>query len=295
MMFNIALIDADRICMGAGFGSEKSEKGTLVHVDPLPYALQKAKMILQKIKNNVKAKEYVLYLGDNKSKHFRYKIAKTLPYKGNRKDVKRPEHEEAIREYLIKYHGAKVIRGVEVDDALGIAQCHNLNSMDSILCSNDKDLDQIPGWHYDIDWGIEREWNGKKYKMKSYKKKQVYLITDPGFLSLRVLENGKKKIVGGGQLWFCAQLLTGDKTDNIPGLPKNEKSGYGDVFAYNSLSKCKTYEEGIKECWKLYLNNKVLCDTLNIDGIKDRFKEVSKLLWIRRSLSDKIFPIKWIT
>ena len=302
MKWDVAFIDGDRITMGAGFGSEKSIKGKLIHVDPLPFALYKAKLTINKIKRAVDANEYVIFIGDSGHKHFRYKVAKTLPYKGNRKDVKRPEHEAAIREYLVRYHSAKIVRGVEVDDALGIEQWKYLVKSaktgellrgTSIICSNDKDLDMIPGWHYDIDYGIERRSGDRTYIMKSYKKSQIYFIKDPGFLALRKNNrNNKNVLIGGGQLWFCAQLLMGDKTDNIPSCPKDAKNGFGLVSTFEVLKDCKTFQEGVGICWGLYKEN------LKEDppeSIKNRFLEVARLVWIKRKIKkDIIFPIEWL-
>jgi hypothetical protein len=285
--------------MGAGFGAQTMEKGKLISVDPIQVALYKAKRIIHTIKSKIKADEYKIYIGDPTVKHFRYKIAKTLGYKANRKDVVRPVHEQAIRDYLIQYHGAIVVSGIEVDDALGIEQ---IRSDTSIICSNDKDLDMIPGWHFDIDYGIVRELNGKKYTMKDYKKSNVYFIADPGFLSLRTklvdgepVPKGKKKLVGAGQLWFCAQLLMGDTVDNIPGAPYNDKCRFGDVRVYNTLKDCKTYEEGIKKVWDIYKTNLAKYEGLTDEQILDRIKEVAQLLWIKRAEKEKIFPREWLT
>lgn len=307
LKFKTALIDGDRIVMGAGFGSEKVVNGELIHIEPLNHALYKAKMILSRILDSLSVENYVLYLGCTESKHFRYEVAKTQPYKGNRKKTKRPEHENAIREYLMKYHNTIVVSGVEVDDALGIDQttaiCEFNDNLDfdfgiacdisfnnpessTIICSNDKDLDMIPGWHYDVDWGIERIFGNKSYKMKSHKENQIYFIYDPGFLKLYKSETGKKKLYGGGQLWFCAQLLMGDKTDNIPGCMKDLRGTYGDVSAYEVLKDCKSYKDGIKLVWECYKK---------VGLTKDRLFEVARLLWIKRNAKgDKIFSRSWL-
>ena len=91
----------------------------------------------------------------------------------------KPEHYAAIREYLINVHGAVVIDGMEADDALGIVQTD-----DTILASIDKDLDMIEGWHY------------------NWRKNDLYYIDQK-----TATRN------------FYRQLLTGDSTDNITGVP----------------------------------------------------------------------------
>ncbi len=80
--------------------------------------------------------------------NFRHAIAKTQPYKGNRTDISRPFYFKEAREYLIQQHKAKVTKGQEADDELGILQCSELAT---VICSTDKDLKTRPGWNYNWD------------------------------------------------------------------------------------------------------------------------------------------------
>ena len=307
--FSTCLIDGDKLVMSAAFAAQRSEKGKVVSVDPVEYALSNVKKMLVSLKKTIPADTYRIFVGNPDIKHFRYSVAQTKVYKENRQKQERPKHEMAVRQYLIDYHNAEVITGVEVDDALGIEQCKSICDLDSctsnkgkdfdcrtlgnpsIICSSDKDLQMIPGWHFDMDWGKIRSMGESEYRMKSYMRTSTYFITDPGFLSLRV--NGKKKkLVGGGQLWFCAQLLMGDSVDNIPGLPLNARGCYGDVTTYNALKDIRSYKEGISLCWDLYKEH--LKDSLTLEQIRDRFKEVAQLCWIKRAPKEKIFPGEWL-
>ena len=47
--------------------------------------------------------------------NFRYDLAKTVPYKGNRKDVEKPEHYEALRKHLTRLE-AVTTEGEEADE-----------------------------------------------------------------------------------------------------------------------------------------------------------------------------------
>ncbi|KKL19365.1 hypothetical protein LCGC14_2466160, partial [marine sediment metagenome] len=114
--------------------------------------------------------------------NFRYDVAKTRPYKGNRDAKHRPTHEVAIRDYIRGQWETVVTDGIEADDALGIAQCR-AEQHSTCIISIDKDLNMIPGLHYDFLHELH------------------YDITE---------EQGWRL--------FCLQLLTGDTTDNIPGL-----------------------------------------------------------------------------
>lgn len=112
--------------------------------------------------------------------NFRYGVAKTKPYKGNRDRSKTPDFLLMCRAYLIKEYKAFVVNGYEADDAIASDMMQN----GAIHCGQDKDLFQIPGKHY------------------NYVKKKMISVTD------------KEAI-----LFLCRQILTGDSADNIPGLP----------------------------------------------------------------------------
>lgn len=280
-----ALIDGDMIIFKAGFANERSEKGVLLEVNPVEYALHSAKRIIHEILEATGATDFRVFIGGGDKPNFRYKVAKTSPYKANRADKKRPEHELALREYLIRHWSAEVVNGAEVDDVLGIEQDKDGDT--TIIVSNDKDLDMIPGFHYDPEVGTERTINGKKVKMKAHKKKALYKITDPGFLKLERV-NGVCRIYGGGSLWFCAQMLMGDSTDGIPKINK----GYGPAKVYEVLHACISYEDAISKAWKTYVKELRGMDT---GQVKERFIEMSKLLWIKRKNGrEEIFKQEWI-
>lgn len=119
-----------------------------------------------------------LYLTGNNN--FRYDIAITVPYKGNRVAPK-PQHLQALREHMIKEWDASVTDGEEADDAIAIDG--TTIGLDCVMVSLDKDFDQIPGWHY------------------NFVKKIGYLVNERE-----------------GLYAFYKQILTGDTADNIQGL-----------------------------------------------------------------------------
>lgn len=120
------------------------------------------------------------------SDNFRNQIAKQAVYKGNRDPLNRPFHYEAIREYIKKYWDTVVSRNCEADDLISImAEQARTQHRDSVIVSIDKDLDQIPGFHYNPD-------------------KKVFYSQDRD----------------SALLYFYQQALSGDSTDNIPGCYK---------------------------------------------------------------------------
>jgi len=130
--------------------------------------------------------------------NFRETLATIKPYKGNREDAYKPVHYQAIRDYLCERWSARVIEGHEADDECSILGWMEYNdNNECVVCTIDKDLDQIPVPHYD------------------YAKKVFYKIDRED-----------------GDAVFWKQALCGDSTDNIQGMFK-----VGDKAADKLLAK----------------------------------------------------------
>lgn len=117
--------------------------------------------------------------------NYRNDIGTIQKYKGNRDKSRRPHWLPTCREYLIEQWGAKVVEGEEADDAMGYSQDKNLNmsEAETVICSTDKDLRCVPGWHFN--------WTTNKKDFVSE--------------------------IDADRNFYC-QLITGDSTDNILGL-----------------------------------------------------------------------------
>lgn len=163
------------------------------------------------------------------SNNYRKSIAVTAPYKGNRTQA-RPKHYELIREYLEKAWGCEVVENQEADDAIGIKAYSFEDPEDYVIMSIDKDLDMIRGWHYNFI-------KDKKYYVDEYD----------------AIKN------------FYAQILTGDRVDNIIGL-----KGIGPKKAAKILEDCVTEADMYNAVLKAY------------DNDETRVLESAQLLWIRR-------------
>ncbi len=190
-----ALIDSDRIPYA--FGGMKDEEGYPQQWEILRRLIDDN---LQNLITQTSSTSSTLYLTSDDRSNFRFKAATILPYKGTRKTEK-PFWYEQIRRYLQQAYGAITVYGQEADDQLGIEQYssyidgvsnrldidYTFNGRDghTVICSVDKDLDMIPGLHYN--------------ELKP--EKGVYEISEVD-----------------AQRNFFRQLLTGDPTDNIPGL-----------------------------------------------------------------------------
>lgn len=174
--------------------------------ETLEEALAGARVALQSI-INVCGEEGVIYLTDSPSNFRIAEASEAFPYKGNRKDAPRPPLLGDIKQWMIDEYDAELQVGQEADDALSIAACTKGHGIATI----DKDLDGCPGWHY------------------NWVKGDMYYVSG--------LEADR---------FFYTQMLTGDSTDNIPGLfkrtgkkvmakvkaPLQELNAPADMYAY---------------------------------------------------------------
>lgn len=198
--------------------------------------------------------------------NFRYSVAKTKPYKGNRKNPKPFHFYNLIAHLYENYNTVVSVNGLEADDMICLAQTSSKE--DTIICSRDKDLRMCPGWHFSWECGKQKA-VGPHY------------TDNIGSLELVVKESVNQKtkkitkvkeIKGYGLKFFFAQMITGDPADNIPGLPKA-----GAVIAYDLLNPLNTEEQLFKAVQKLYLDRH--------DSRKqaaEYFKEQKELLWMKQ-------------
>lgn len=197
----IALIDADSIVYRIGFATENEDEFV---------ATLRTNSFIKEILSNTGADTYYGYLTGKTN--YRSTLAKTAPYKGQRKGV-RPKHYDHIREVMCTAWGFTIEEGQEADDAVAIhATTLTKEGKDFIICSIDKDLLQLVGKHYNFV-------KGERFKVTQHEA-NINLYT---------------------------QCLTGDKVDNIIGL-----HGIGKVKAAKILKGAKTECEMYQRCIEAY-------------------------------------------
>jgi len=170
-----ALVDADIVAYRAAAGTEgQSPRDTEEKVDLLM--------------NYIVGETIVFPTGDNLECYltgkgnFRYDVAKTAPYKGNRTNVPKPSNLPEARAWLQHKWGAIISEGEEADDLIGIASARG-DPETTVVCTIDKDMMQLQGWNFNF---VKNEWT----------------------------YNTKKS----GNKFFYTQILTGDTADHILGL-----------------------------------------------------------------------------
>jgi 5'-3' exonuclease len=180
----ITLIDGDLITYRCAASAEN---------DPVEAAIERCRDLMHRICEDTQATTYELYI--NGSENFRYAIDPM--YKAHRKDVAKPKHLEACREYLITDHKAHMSAGVETDDEIGMLATGLWEvGAPFVVASLDKDLLQLPGTHYNFV-------------------KNVFTQVSP---------------LQGTQT-FYRQMLIGDRADNITGV-----QGIGEVKAGKAIN-----------------------------------------------------------
>lgn len=205
----IALIDGDICVHRVGYTTENEDYGI---------ARWRMNAMIESILEEVGADAYMVFLSDSTENGWRKEIYPE--YKANRTAPK-PKHYDALKEYLILEWDASITSGEEADDRLGIIQMDNIiweyesdfvlgdaptaiDQCNSIICSIDKDLKQIPGLHYNF---VKKEFDKVYYN--------------------------------DGLRFFYQQILTGDVSDNVKGLrgigPKRAEKLLGDSLSEEAL------------------------------------------------------------
>jgi DNA polymerase-1 len=133
------LIDGDVLAYRAAFAKESVDE-------------ESAKKTIRDLVNQClgdtltfpRKEDYIVYLTG--SGNFRYNIAVTHVYKGNRKETPKPEFLGVVRHVLIYEFDAIISEGEEADDLIGIAATKYGRT--SIVVTTDKDMKQLNCVHY---------------------------------------------------------------------------------------------------------------------------------------------------
>lgn len=288
-----ALVDADMIRYALAFACQKKEEdGTITVADEGSWK-HSVNMFIKSVMKNSGATGYPLLYLTGKG-NFREKIAKKKVYKGSRKEEK-PLLYNDITTYLIDSWGAQVVEGMEADDAMAIEQTSDrvatwkgamgleLEEKDAltcgtIICTNDKDLRMVPGWHY--SWPVG-EHIGEKEPYFVQGKGEIV----PKYHKTKTYKDGSPQLVRcdcTGYSLFYYQLIVGDSVDNIPGVPRA-----GPRKAYETLNTLDTELEMYKAVYELY-------EEKYPENALEELLEQAYLLWMVRELDKEGNPVMWV-
>lgn len=250
------LVDADVLLYETGFAGETAYKG----IPPFDYVAEMLDSRVANICAMVGAtSEPTMYLTGRGN--FRFDIAKRTPYK--MRPSKKPFHYHNLKAYVKgKYNYVESI-GMEADDEMALEQTRRPN--ETIICTRDKDLRSVPGWHY--GWELH---NQSAFGPE--------IVDTQGKIKL---SPDRKSLKGTGLLFFYAQCLLGDRVDSIPGL-----DGVGAVGAFNVLNGCTSTTDAFKRVRAAYRE-------VYGDRGDENLLEQGQLLWMTRYLDEWGYPVLW--
>jgi 5'-3' exonuclease len=177
-------------------------------------------------------------------------------YKANRKAQKRPVHLNACKQHLLNRYKAVMEEPWEADDLIGVEATTLLDKGKAYsICTIDKDLNCIPGDHY------------------NFVKDTKYCVSPHEAL-----------------LHFYTQVLTGDNTDNIPGI-----KGVGPKTAAKILDGVKDEEEMYLRCYKawaksMFPEEEYIFTGEDIVKVEKAIRQSAELLWISRRAGELWSP-----
>lgn len=212
---NLVIIDADSIVYIVGYELQD------LRLEPL--GLIKLDSFIKDILIGNYAKKYLGFFGGKGGHNYRKDIAITKVYKGNRSTDKEEWYEfwePILKKRMEEHWHFQPCFNIEADDACCIAaEVHRGKFKKITIASPDKDLYQIKDmWFYDY-----------------YKKSTLYCSAD----------------VAIGKL--CKQAITGDSTDNIPGLIGAGPKTADEVVLEQIAKPALALEEALKVVKKFYI------------------------------------------
>jgi|TARA_B110000908_G_C10261661_1_gene459710 hypothetical protein len=235
----VAHIDVDPLCYSIGNLTNEHPfvKDAEGNPEKMPVSAEavhtKVDEHLEQIQEEAGCSSSVLFLSTGGvSTNFRTDLAVTYPYKGRRVGVK-PYHHRTVVEYFKSLPNCRIADNREADDDLADAQ-----TLTSVLCTIDKDLNCVVGNHY------------------NYKSKQKYTTT-----------------MGESFHFLMNQLLIGDwSTDAILGCAVLEDGVYGPKAKKAGQPYSKRSGVGPKEAENILLG----CDNREqkLDAVKNQYKKL---------------------
>ncbi len=232
-------------CKTHGISDFTAERKRIV--EPLENALGNTKEILEKILDVLETNTFDVFLTGTGN------YRRLIPsYKANRDPSMKPYWTAEVIEYMKKYWKATVVNGIEADDAIGIHHHYGDDKHKTVIVSTDKDLDTLPGWHY------------------NWVKQELYEVSP---------DEANKN--------FWTQMLVGDNADNIRGVPgvgpKRAAAILGtSTSLYNTVELVENeYKKAFGEKWQreFDINYTLLNICLDEDEVKlftERAKEYGK-------------------
>lgn len=208
-----------------------------------------ANEIIKYILSSCQADTYRVFLDEGET--FRHKLATVQEYKGNRKNALKPANLQLVKDHLLLYHNAVVVRNedpeknVEADDVLNFYKFEGYkltkagDNRKIISASFDKDDLGNVGWSFDF----------RKDDGKPMMKHPLWI---DGLGELKLVKSGSSWVCKGqGRKFFYQQVVEGDTADNYRGRKLSGKR-YSPKQAFEDLDPCSTDKECLEVLVRKY-------------------------------------------
>jgi len=212
-------------------------------------ALSRLDSILRNIYGRTDEDDHRIYLTGKGN--FRFEVATLIPYKGNRVNSVKPVHHALLTEAMTDIHYAITVDGMEADDAMSITSWqHQLNdtNWEVIIATQDKDLNMVPGHHHNPT-------SGKNYYQPWEE----------------------------ARLCMYSQMLTGDATDNIPGIYRTGPAAAAKLLGpLRKGTSDRMYRAVLAAYQQAYETEKVRDHMAEGVWGTERVQEIARLLWMQQ-------------
>ena len=227
-----SVIDGDPLVYSTAHALQV-DYGTFLQVEPLHSLQYVLNVRLRELTQVMQAETYKIYLTDS-SKCFRRELYPE--YKANRAMVPRPILYHWARDHMVREWGAEIVTGIEADDAVAKAhmEVYNASPFGSVICSIDKDLNQLPGYHY------------------LAKTQETVFITP---------EQARRN--------FWIQVLMGDRVDNVKGV-----AGIGPKKAVKALEGITEEKDYYQKCLDFYGDAAILDLNIRLLSLRTEEDEI---------------------
>ena len=236
--------------------------------DPLPYCLKTVSESLKRVMEFTNCNKMEIYIGG--SDNFRLKVPTPVEYKASRTEVSKPLLLNEVRDYLIKYKGAKKVTTQEADDVVA----HRMRTLykqgiRATLYSCDKDA-----------------LGNVDHKLQMYDPiKEDIIVSEGGVGSIELV---KSKLKGKGLKFLIYQACNGDPVDSYSPKPFFNKK-YGDSSFYKDFNDCKTEVEVLEkfvEVAKRLVPDKVSYTSFNGQLMELNRKELFEMYYLLPKMRD---------
>lgn len=208
--------------------------------------------ILSFIQERTEYTDYIIFLTSDDENNFRYRVATLIPYKGNRETGHRPYYWDYIRNLMMFQYNGVMETDCEADDGMSKAAYHLRQEGidDYVVVSQDKDLNMVPGKHFNIP-------------------KNLLYTVEP--------EDGIK--------FFYKQLLAGDATDNIYGIYRiGMKTASSMIENLHSTDEKVLWDFCLKAYEAALFDPKKRVKMPNPEmPLRERVTEIARLLWMQET------------